>query len=706
MLKEGVILGERYEIMTRVGAGGMADVYKAQDRKLNRLVAVKVMKAEFREDTSFVSKFQKEAEAAAKLSHPNVVNVYDVGEDRGLYYIVMELIEGITLKNYIAKKGKLSVKEATSIAIQVSLGLEAAHNVGIIHRDVKPQNIIISTDGKVKLSDFGIAKAINSNTITANVMGSVHYSSPEQVRGGFSDAKSDIYSLGITMYEMVTGRVPFDGDTTVSIAIKHLQEEIVPPSIYTPDLPYSLEQVILKCTQKNPERRYQTTGDLIEDLKRSLIDPQGNFVQISSLAAHSETSKMSDLEMQNIRNGRNEDFESRPSRRSSSYRDRDEDDFEESRRRSRYDDDDDDDDEDEGSTGLEKAVTIGGFLIGAVIIIILIVVIGNMAGIFHFGSSSSASAISTSSSSTAESSSSSEDDQVAVPNLLGMTLSEATTEANNYGIGVKQVATANSDTYAEGTVCAQNYSEGTMVDKGTTIELTISAGEADITIPTGLAGVAQDSAQSTLEDLGLVVNIQLSYSDDVAVGYVIGTTPTEGSSVAKGSTVTLIVSKGEDTSDDLKVPDLIGVDADSAKATLTTMGLNYRTQTDTNEAYEDNVVLAVSPDVGESIVAGSTVTLTVNTLPETSSSSEEDDGETTYVCNSPLSQPDGYNGGTVKLELVQGDLVTVLYEGDNPWANGVYSTPIVSTSGDEGVINVYEDGTLIARYPSVTFTKQ
>ena len=192
MLKDGVILNDRYVVMSRIGSGGMADVYKAEDRKLNRLVAIKVMKAEFREDTGFVAKFQKEAQAAAKLSHPNVVNVYDVGEDRGLYFIVMELVEGITLKNYIAKKGKLSVKEATSIAIQVSLGLEAAHNVGIIHRDVKPQNIMISTDGKVKLSDFGIAKAINSNTITANVMGSVHYSSPEQVRGGFSDARSDI----------------------------------------------------------------------------------------------------------------------------------------------------------------------------------------------------------------------------------------------------------------------------------------------------------------------------------------------------------------------------------------------------------------------------------------------------------------------------------------------------------------------------------
>ena len=245
MLKTGMIIAERYEIVGKIGTGGMADVYKAMDHKLNRFVAVKVLKPEFREDTTFIKKFRSEAQAAAGLTHPNIVNVFDVGDDGGVYYIVMELIEGITLKEYISKKGKLSIKEATSIAIQVSMGLEAAHSHGIVHRDVKPQNIIISTDGKVKVTDFGIARAASSNTISSNVMGSVHYSSPEQVRGGYSDEKSDIYSLGITLYEMVTGRVPFDGDTTVAIAIKHLQEEMVPPSVYTPDLPYSLEQNLI-----------------------------------------------------------------------------------------------------------------------------------------------------------------------------------------------------------------------------------------------------------------------------------------------------------------------------------------------------------------------------------------------------------------------------------------------------------------------------
>ena len=241
MVKDGIFLGNRYQVLSKIGAGGMADVYKGKDTMLNRFVAIKVLKKEYREDENFVRKFRSEAQAAAGLLNPNIVNVYDVGEDRGLYYMVMELVEGITLKEYIERKGRLSHKEVISIAIQMCTGIGAAHAANIIHRDIKPQNIIISRDGKVKVTDFGIAKATTSNTISSNAMGSVHYSSPEQARGGFSDAKSDIYSIGITLYEMATGRVPFDGDSTVSVAIKHLQEEITPPSEYVPDIPYSLE---------------------------------------------------------------------------------------------------------------------------------------------------------------------------------------------------------------------------------------------------------------------------------------------------------------------------------------------------------------------------------------------------------------------------------------------------------------------------------
>lgn len=302
MLKEGMFIQGRYEIVGQVGAGGMANVYKAKDHKLNRFVAVKVLKQEFREDKAFITKFRAEAQAAAGLAHPNIVNIYDVGEDHGVNFIVMELVEGITLKEYIEKKGRLAVREATSIAIQVSQGLEAAHNSGIIHRDVKPQNIIISTDGKVKVTDFGIARAATSQTISSTVMGSVHYSSPEQARGGYSDAKSDIYSLGITLYEMLTGRVPFDGDTTVAIAIKHLQEEMKSPEVYVPDLPRSTVQIINKCTQKSPDRRYMNMAALIRDLKESLINPDGDFVQIMT-APNGRTVVISKEELGAIKEG-------------------------------------------------------------------------------------------------------------------------------------------------------------------------------------------------------------------------------------------------------------------------------------------------------------------------------------------------------------------------------------------------------------------
>ncbi|MCR5508207.1 MAG: Stk1 family PASTA domain-containing Ser/Thr kinase [Lachnospiraceae bacterium] len=301
MLNPGTILGNRYEILEKIGAGGMADVYKAKCHKLNRFVAIKVLKDEFAENKSFVSKFRAEAQAAAGLMHPNIVNVYDVGDENGLYYFVMELVEGITLKRYIEKKIRLSVKEAVSIAIQVSMGIESAHNNGIIHRDIKPQNIIISKEGKVKVADFGIARAASSDTQTSHAMGSVHYTSPEQARGGYSDTKSDIYSIGITLFEMVTGRVPFDGETTVAIAIKHIQEEMPSPRIYVPEIPISVEQIIMKCTQKNPDRRYSNVSELMQDLKRSLISPDENFVVIQDPASSEGTKAITDEDRKEIR---------------------------------------------------------------------------------------------------------------------------------------------------------------------------------------------------------------------------------------------------------------------------------------------------------------------------------------------------------------------------------------------------------------------
>ena len=278
MLRPGMYLQDRYEILEQIGSGGMSEVYRAKCHKLNRLVAIKVLKEEFSSDAGFVKKFKMEAQAAAGLSHPNIVSVYDVVDEGSIHYIVMELIEGITLKSYITKKGRLGSKEAIGIALQVAQGIAAAHDQHIVHRDIKPQNMIISRDGKVKVADFGIARAVTTQTIGATAVGSVHYISPEQARGGFSDSRTDIYSLGITMYEMVTGTVPFDGDNTVSIALAHLEQPITPPSRLNPEVPVSLERIIMKCTQKKPEKRSADVYELISDLRHALVDPDDDFV--------------------------------------------------------------------------------------------------------------------------------------------------------------------------------------------------------------------------------------------------------------------------------------------------------------------------------------------------------------------------------------------------------------------------------------------
>lgn len=378
MLRKGMFLADRYEILEQIGNGGMSDVYKAKCHKLNRYVAIKVLKPEFSQDTSFVSKFRVEAQSAAGLSHPNVVNVYDVGEENGIHYIVMELVEGITLKKYIEKRGKLPYKEAVSIAIQVANGMEAAHKHHIVHRDIKPQNIIISKEGKVKVTDFGIAKAATSSTINSSAaMGSVHYMSPEQARGGYSDERSDIYSFGITLYEMLTGKVPFDGDTTVAVAVQHIQDAIPAPSEIAEDVPLSVDKIVLKCTQKKTERRYQTVSDLIADLKKSLVMPEEDFVKIAPMyAQQTEQPQNSSDEEDDIEDD---------------YLNDDDDDLSDGLTDDEDDDDDDDetlDIDDENNDKLDKMTKWIGVGIIAVILIIAVFVIVKLVGGVSFGGKS------------------------------------------------------------------------------------------------------------------------------------------------------------------------------------------------------------------------------------------------------------------------------------------------------------------------------
>ena len=663
MLKTGMIIAERYEIVGKIGTGGMADVYKAMDHKLNRFVAVKVLKPEFREDTTFIKKFRSEAQAAAGLTHPNIVNVFDVGDDGGVYYIVMELIEGITLKEYISKKGKLSIKEATSIAIQVSMGLEAAHSHGIVHRDVKPQNIIISTDGKVKVTDFGIARAASSNTISSNVMGSVHYSSPEQVRGGYSDEKSDIYSLGITLYEMVTGRVPFDGDTTVAIAIKHLQEEMVPPSVYTPDLPYSLEQIILKCTQKSVDRRYSRMEDVIADLKHSLIDPQGDFVRLTTVDNDAKTVVISEEELGEIKHTPKQITKPEiTALEEEKYDDNDYDDAEEEYRpRSEH-----RSGKKKKHHGSGRGLTIAALIGGAVLLIVLVVVLGRAAGLFGTGSSGAAD------SSKAEAKQESAADGLAtVPDLVGKTEEEAKTLANDAHLGVQMAGEEASD-QEKGRISRQETAAGTQVEANTTVKYWVSTGTAQVTIP-DLDGRTGIDAQQTLEDLGLQVNVQKEYSDTddngyalVDPGYVYNVEPAAGTSVQAGSSVTLTVSRGVDYGDNAEVPSVVGMTKDDA---LTTLGKFIDIQITEQQSTEAaGTVIAQDPEAYAAADPDQPISITISSgdqAPSTDSTASADstvstttstadvNANTGWKCTQTLDTPSGYNGGAIRLELIQ-----------------------------------------------------
>lgn len=624
MIKVGTIVGDRYEILEKVGIGGMAEVFKGKDHKLNRFVAVKVLKEEFRENEGFVKKFKEEAQAAAGLAHPNIVNVYDVGDENGIYYIVMELVEGITLKNYIERKGHLTIKEATSIAIQVSAGLEVAHNNQIVHRDIKPQNIIISREGKVKVTDFGIAKATTSQTTTSNAMGSVHYASPEQARGGYVDHRSDIYSLGIVLYEMVTGRVPFDGETAVTVAVKHLQEEMVPPSVFCSEIPYSLEQIIKKCTEKSPDRRYQDIGDLLADLKQSLLDPEGDFVKMVDLDEQAKTVIMNKGTTSKVRAARKvepiQDLDE----------DEDDDDDEED-----YDDEEDEDEEDELSPAVEKIMTVAGVALAIIIVVILLLLVSRMLGLGKSGASESEEG-----QQTEETIDDAEKDQgqqetsnkntVVVPNLLGKTMTEAKIELEDLGLSITLKGSKDSTEYAAGQIIEQSVSENERVEVGSSIDVVIAgAGSAGANTSSGNSGTdtgtegntqeakvpnvlnqTEADARKALEAAGLKVGtVSEENSDTVESGRVISQSVAGNTSVQNGSTVNLVISSG---SSKTAVTDVIGHDVERAAQELQADGFVVGVNEVYSEEIAEGLVISTNPDRGSLAAPGSTVTLTVS----------------------------------------------------------------------------------------------
>lgn len=608
MLTEGMYIADRYEILGKVGAGGMSDVYKAKDLTLGRFVAIKVLKAEFSEDINFVTKFRSEAQAAAGLEHPNIVNIYDVGSENGLHYIVMEYVEGITLKTYIEKKGQLSFKEAVSIAIQVGRGIEAAHNKNIVHRDIKPQNIMISTEGKVKVTDFGIARAATSNTISSDVMGSVHYSSPEQARNGFVDGKSDIYSLGIVMYEMVTGRVPFDGDTTVAVAIQHLQEEMVPPSVYAPNLPISMEKIILKCTQKNPDRRYASMTALLADLRKALISPNEDFVVMVPLANQDKTRVIGADDLNQIKKQTANVYVDPASIKIQEPVIDDDDD----------DDDDIDDEDGDINPKMEKAITIMGIAAGVVIIIIIIYLCITLAGGMKSGKNTSSNTETTKTETqTGDSQSTQIKDGVVVPSLTGKTMDQAKQELNGTGLGIRQAGTASSDTVEKGQIISQDPADGKTVEKNTTIEVIISSGAADgssentVDIP-NVVGQSETDASAALTAKGFNVTKTTSYSSSVAEGYVISQTPNGDTQGKEGDTITLEISLG---SEKITVPDVSTSYKSEEQAREMLSQFNVSTTTKYSDT-DAGIVIGQSLAAGTQADPGASITITVSLGPE------------------------------------------------------------------------------------------
>ncbi|CDE44082.1 serine/threonine protein kinase with PASTA sensor(S) [Clostridium sp. CAG:411] len=695
IIRPGVFINDRYEIIDKVGTGGTADVYKAKDHRLNRFVAVKILKAEFSNDKTFLGKFRAEAQSAAGLSHPNVVNVYDVGDEEDMHYIVMELVEGITLKSFIERKGKLDVKEAVGIAIQIAQGMEAAHGNHIVHRDIKPQNIIISREGKVKVTDFGIAKAVTSDTITSNAMGSVHYLSPEQARGGFSDEKSDIYSLGVTMYEMLTGRVPFIGDNTVSVALCHLQEDAVPIRTLEPTVPVSLDRIVQKCMQKKPEHRYLSASALISDLKKSLSNPDGAYVQLYTpdMIADSPTINLSSEDLEQIKQASNDerqkmedtmDFGAKRSDRRNPVVEK-----------KAEEDDEEDDEEEDVNPKLEKLMSIGGVLAAILIVFIIIFIIAKASGCFG-GGTQQKEETTPSPEVTIEATEKAE--KKTVPNVVNTKLSDVQSQLEQLGLEVK-VTEQSSDTVEAGYIISQDLEEGTTIEDGMVINLVVSTGNNKISVE-NVVGQDASSAESILSGQGFSVRKEYEYSDTTAEGKVIRTSPAAGTSVAKGETITIYISKGkEDTT--VEVPDLRGCTKSEAKKKLEEKGLVLGSVT---EEYSDSVakgkVISQGYSVGSKAEKGTSVSIVISLGAEPKYRYEA----RISISDNPFNSED--ETGVIKLILKQDGKSKTVYEeshslGDFPLNIGVIEGYSTST----GEIYMYLDGKCVGGPYSVKFTK-
>ena len=563
MILEGKLLGNRYEIIEKVGNGGMATVYKAEDKILKRDVAVKVLKDEFTTDEEFIKRFEIEAQSAARLTHPNIVSIYDVGSEDNLYYIVMELIRGKTLKEIIVEeRGPLPWKWSVNVAIQIASALEMAHKNNIIHRDIKPHNIIITEDGIAKVTDFGIAKAVSNSTITAfgTTIGSVHYFSPEHARGGFTDAKSDLYSLGVVMYEMITGRVPFDADTPVSVALKHMQEEPEEPIELNPNLPSAVNKIIMKALKKDTTLRYQTATDMLSDLRRALKDPNGDFVDDSDYDEMAKTQKINTDLYGNIEP--NDDQKNKRGKKDNKLK--------------RF---------------IKNHKVLSAF-IG--LILLFAISLGGTLAFLNITNPA----------------------EVQLPDVVGMSKDEAQKTIED----AKLVFEVSSEEYnkevPEGYVISQDpaYIENYNVKEGSTVNVVISKGQEKTTVPK-VVGMTREEAIEALEEANLKAEVVEETSRTVEEGYVISQDVDADTEAYAGDTIKIHVSTGTGIKK-VTVENVVGQTESNAKSTLESQGLkvvvNYV------EATNDNgKVTKQSITGGTTVDEGTTVTLTVNRVAET-----------------------------------------------------------------------------------------
>lgn len=555
---EGKLLGNRYEIIEKVGNGGMATVYKATDTLLKRNVAVKVLRDEFTTDEEFIKRFETEAQSAARLTHPNIVSIFDVGIDNGIYYIVMELIQGKTLKEIIIEEeGPLPWKWSVNVAIQIASALEMAHKNNIIHRDIKPHNIIITEDGIAKVTDFGIAKAVSNSTITSfgTTIGSVHYFSPEHARGGFTDAKSDLYSLGVVLYEMVTGKVPFDADTPVSVALKHMQEDPIPPIKENSNLPEALNKIIMKALKKEVILRYQTSTEILQDLKTSLKDPSGDFVEEVAYDPTAVTQKISinDYDKINDKRGKKEN---------------------------------------KIIAFIKRHKMLSGF-IGVILLFFL--AFGTTMLVLNVTNPK----------------------EVEMPNIVGLSKEEAEqlirnaklkfeVEKEEYNSEVeKNHIISQEPTYLE------NYNK---VKEGSIVKVIISKGTEKTVVP-NVKGKEKDEAIGLIEEAKLKAEVVEETSKTVKEGFVISQETNANTEANAGDTVIIHVSTGTGIKQ-VTMIDVTGKSETEAKTALDKLGLVVNVGYSEDSSKDNNVVLKQTIEVGKVIDEGTTVTITVNKLAE------------------------------------------------------------------------------------------